>query len=93
MRSSQDDRVRLEGLAARSKDAERLAAELATTKLQLQSTSSLLKDARTELRVATVGPHPVMEFTRSQPSRLNASADHGFLSVAEVDRVYPSYHG
>lgn len=58
-KSNEADRVRLEQLLQRSRDADAMASELSALKQELSVTSAMLRDARTELRVATVRVDPV----------------------------------
>ena len=53
-RSSDGDKHRIEALGSKVREGESLAAELATAKLRLASTEGMLRDARTELTVATL---------------------------------------
>ena len=53
-RVSEDNQSRMEQLSNRLRDADNVASELASSKLQLATTAALLRDARTELKVATM---------------------------------------
>ncbi len=68
-RLSQDSQVRIEQLSSRLREADSIVAELASTKRQLGSTTALLRDARTELKVATMTGAYALPSTRALDAR------------------------